>query len=331
MAYSNTGMNNGFLSDALEGLKAPIKTLPAKYFYDAQGSHYFDLICKLDEYYPYRSEMALLPKVAKALDDLIPAQVCCVEFGAGSLHKIRPLLAHCSAIRGFIPIDISHQHLQNAGNKLTDEFPALHIVPKAGDFTQPITLVSDAEDVKHSGILSLPKLGFFPGSTIGNFNPQQAAEFLENAKVTLGTHSYLLLGVDTQQNPQALFDAYNDSQGITAQFNKNLLVRMNRELNANFDPATFTHDAHFNAQESRIEMHLISQVEQTVQIGGVPIHFAKGESIHTENSYKYTPTRIQTLVESAGWQIKHVWETADGAFSEVLLVPIPATKNAMNA
>ena len=319
MEYSNTSFNHDFLADALTGLSAPLKTIPAKYFYDARGSHYFDLICQLDEYYLYRSEMELLPKVAKAMADFIPAQVCCVEFGAGSLHKIRPLLQHCEAIRGFIPIDISHQHLQNAGDKLAAEFPALHIIPKAGDFSQPMTLLSEAEVPAHSEMLSLPRLGFFPGSTIGNFTPEQAVEFLQNAKTTLGIDSHLLLGVDTQQDPQALFAAYNDAQNITAEFNKNLLVRMNRELKADFDPTTFTHMAKFNAQESRIEMYLVSQVEQKVELAGESIYFAAGERIHTESSYKYTPQRLHGLVEASGWQIKHLWETDDSAFSVVLL------------
>lgn len=320
-AQSNDIVNADFLADALAGLTSEQKELSPKYFYDARGSHYFDLICKLDEYYPYRTEMALLPKVAQALVEFLPPRVCCVEFGAGSLHKIRPLLEHCSAIEGFIPIDISKDHLQTAGDKLATEFPDLCVVPRAGDFTQVITLVSESADQKHADVLSLPRLGFFPGSTIGNFTPQDATAFLKNARTTLGTKSYFLLGVDTQQDPDALYHAYNDSEQVTAEFNKNVLVRMNRELNATFDLDTFEHEARFNPAQGRIEMHLISRIGQQVQVGDETIFFAQGESIHTENSYKYTPERIKALVESAGWRIEHRWEAEDGSFSEVLLIP----------
>ncbi|MCC5880965.1 MAG: L-histidine N(alpha)-methyltransferase [Idiomarina sp.] len=310
-----------FLADAMAGLQAQPKALSPKYFYDARGSHFFDLICKLDEYYPYRTEMTLLPEVAKELAGFLPDKICCVEFGAGSLHKIRPLLQHCDAIHGFIPIDISHDHLKTAGDKLAEAFPHLSVVPKAGDFTQPIALVSDSAELSNSDVLSLPRLGFFPGSTIGNFTPQEAIRFLKNARKTLGSQSYFLLGVDTQQDREALHNAYNDQEGVTADFNKNILLRMNRELKANFDLDTFTHEARFNESESRIEMHLVSRSAQEIRIAGEVIKFSQGESIHTENSYKYTPERIIALVESAGWQVVHRWTPADGSFSEVLLVP----------
>lgn len=310
-----------FLADAMAGLQAQPKALSPKYFYDARGSHFFDLICKLNEYYPYRTEMTLLPEVAKELAGFLPDKVCCVEFGAGSLHKIRPLLQHCGAIHGFIPIDISHDHLKTAGDKLAEEFPHLSVVPKAGDFTQPIALVSDSTELSNSDVLSLPRLGFFPGSTIGNLTPQEAVKFLKNARKTLGSQSYFLLGVDTQQDREALHNAYNDREGVTAEFNKNILVRMNRELKANFDVDTFMHEARFNESASRIEMHLVSRSAQEVRIAGEVIKFSQGESIHTENSYKYTPERINALVESAGWQVVHRWAPADGSFSEVLLVP----------
>lgn len=316
--------NQEFLADALAGLQAQPKALSPKYFYDARGSHYFDLICKLDEYYPYRTEMALLPKVAKQLAEFLPEDVCCVEFGAGSLHKIRPLLEHCKAIKGFIPIDISREHLNAAGDKLAEEFPQISIVPRAGDFTQPIALVGDSAALKDSRVLSLPRLGFFPGSTIGNFTPEDAKAFLKNARTTLGADSYFLLGVDTQQDRQALHHAYNDQPGVTAEFNKNVLVRINRELKADFDVDRFTHEARFNQAENRIEMHLVSDQEQQVQVADQVIHFEKGETIHTENSYKYTPERIDALVASAGWQVKHRWAPTDGSFSEVLLVPADA-------
>lgn len=307
-----------FFADAVAGLTASPKWISPKYFYDARGSHYFDLICKLDEYYPYRTEMALLPRVAKELDHHLPSRVVIVEFGAGSLHKVRPLLASSRAIQGFIPIDISAEHLTNAGKSLQKDFPNVEIRPATGDFTQPLDLPQLNVDSQASN-RALPRLGFFPGSTIGNFSPANARSFLLNARHSLGPNSLFLLGVDTQQDVVTLERAYNDTQGITAAFNKNLLVRMNRELNTNFEPNNFTHRAYFNQPLGRIEMHLISDKMQQIQLGTHTISLAQGESIHTENSYKYTPTKLQELVESAGWTISHKWQSPDGAFSEVLL------------
>lgn len=307
-----------FYEDAVAGLTASPKWISPKYFYDAPGSHYFDLICKLDEYYPYRTEMTLLPQVAKELDSRIPTQVVIVEFGAGSLHKIRPLLTHSRAIQGFIPIDISAEHLTNAGKALQKDFPNLEIRPAVGDFTQPLDLPTLNVD-KQTSSRALPRLGFFPGSTIGNFSPANARSFLVNARRSLGPNSLFLLGVDTQQDVVTLERAYNDSQGVTAAFNKNLLVRMNRELNTDFELDNFTHRAYFNQALGRIEMHLISDKDQQVRLGSKIISLAHGESIHTENSYKYTPRKLQELVESAGWTISYQWQSPDGAFSEVLL------------
>ena len=306
-----------FFEDALTGLTASPKWLPPKYFYDAQGSHYFDLICQLEAYYPYRTEMALLPQVAEELDTWLPEAVIIVEFGAGSLHKVRPLLQRSRAIKGFVPIDISADHLRRAKNLLQREFPNLKVQSAVGDFTQPITLPALQVD-RHE---TVPRLGFFPGSTIGNFTPAEAERFLINARHSLGPESLFLLGVDTQQDPVVLERAYNDPQGVTAQFNKNLLIRMNRELNTDFNIQQFTHRAHYNHALGRIEMHLISQVAQRIHLGHQDIQFAQGESIHTENSYKYTAGKLAALVSAAGWSIVHQWKSGDGAFSEVLLQP----------
>lgn len=307
-----------FFEDTLTGLQASPKWLPPKYFYDTRGSHYFDLICQLDEYYPYRTEMALLPKVAAELDAWLPEAVVIVEFGAGSLHKIRPLLQQSQAIKGFIPIDISADHLKHAENLLQREFQNLEVRSAVGDFTQPITLPSLNVDREHD---ALPRLGFFPGSTIGNFTPEEAESFLINARHSLGPDSLFLLGVDTQQDPVVLERAYNDPQGVTAEFNKNLLTRMNRELNTDFDTQHFTHRAHYNHALGRIEMHLFSETPQRIHLGPHVIQFAQGESIHTENSYKYTAAKLKALVSAAGWSIAHQWQSNDGAFSEVLLRP----------
>lgn len=308
----NKVLNPEFLHDALEGLENTPKTLSPKYFYDARGSHYFDLICKLDEYYPYRTEMALLPEVAEELDTWLQENTCVVEFGAGSLHKIRPLLMKSQRITDFIPIDISAEHLTNAGAELAAEFPKLNVQPVAGDFTSVIDLPD----------FDGPRLGFFPGSTIGNLTPDEAINFLHSARQTLGSDSLFLLGVDTQQDRTALYNAYNDSKGVTAEFNKNILIRMNRELGATFNVDHFTHEAIFNPTEQRIEMHLYSTRDHSVTIGNTPVDFKKGESIHTENSYKYTPERLDKLASASGWHIKHCWFAPDRAFAEVLLAPV---------
>ena len=310
-----------FFEDALTGLTASPKWLAPKYFYDEQGSHYFDLICQLDEYYPYRTEMAFLPQVAKELDAWLPEAVVIVEFGAGSLHKIRPLLQLSRAIKGFIPIDISADHLKHAESRLQGEFPDLEVRSAVGDFTQPIALPR----LRVDSASGLPRLGFFPGSTIGNFTPEEAEHFLINARHSLGPNSLFLLGVDTQQDPVILERAYNDSKGITAKFNKNILQRMNRELDTDFEPQHFTHRAHYNHAAGRIEMHLISETPQCIRLGPHHVRFARGETIHTENSYKYTDEKLAALVSAAGWRIIYQWQSADGAFREVLLQPTRST------
>lgn len=303
-------LNDELYSHALEGLTARKKALSPKYLYDARGSHYFDLICKLPEYYPYRHEFSLLPEIGRSIDKWLKEDVCVVEFGAGSLHKIRPLLKSSSYIKSFVPVDISAEHLQSAGDKLQKEFPNVHIQPFAGDFTQPLKLPANY----------LPLMGFFPGSTIGNFSPDEARQFLQNAQTTLkGSGAMMLLGIDTQTDEDALHKAYNDESNVTASFNKNILVRMNREIGANFQTKKFTHKAHFNHSEGRIEMHLYSDEEQEVVIGDTTIHFAKGESIHTENSYKYSPARIDELLQDTGWKEVTKWQSENAAFTELLI------------
>ncbi|WP_404401001.1 L-histidine N(alpha)-methyltransferase [Idiomarina seosinensis] len=306
-------MSNAFLQDVLSGLRLPQKALSPKYFYDQQGSKYFDLICELDEYYPYRTELALLPEVARDLKSYFKSRLVnriqLVEFGAGSLHKVKPLLQELPMIQQFVAIDISGEHLKHASAELSQSFPQLSIKVAQGDFTQPIKLqLSDATSV-----------GFFPGSTIGNFEPEGARDFLKNARTTLGKDSYMLLGIDTKKDRQLLEAAYNDSKNITAEFNKNILVRMNRELGADFNLDQFEHDAIFNQQLGRIEMHLRSRVSQQVEISGEHFEFKQGETIHTENSYKYDPEEFEELAIKAGWDSEKVWLAPGGLFAVILL------------
>tara|TARA_R110002126_G_scaffold38317_11_gene114450 strand:+ start:937 stop:1923 length:987 start_codon:yes stop_codon:yes gene_type:complete len=303
-------VDRNFVEDVLNGLALGQKQLQAKYFYDQQGSDYFDQICQLEEYYPYQTELNLLPKVATDLASTFAPDCTIIEFGAGSLVKIKPLLSAMPGIRQFIPIDISGIHLELACQQLQSDYPDLTVKPVVGDFCFPVELPA---------ISNQQKLGFSPGSTIGNFCPEQAASFLKNARCTLGPDSCLLIGVDTKKSPYYLHRAYNDANGITAKFNRNILSRINRELGANFVPEYFEHYAFYNAGQGRVEMHLVSTIEQVVDVFGNAVSFAAGESIHTENSYKYTPDEFCQLAESAGWQIERTWLAEQDLFATYLL------------
>ncbi len=303
-------VNQQFLDDVLQGLAQPQKSLPPKYFYDTRGSQYFDEICALDEYYPYRAELQLLPEAAAALAHYLPAPVTIVEFGAGSLKKIQPLLTATLAVRRFIPIDISGEFLELSCRQLQSQFPTLQISPLVADFCQPVA-ITDADPTS--------RLGFFPGSTIGNFTPLEAKRFLASAGETLGAGSHLLIGVDTKKSPGVLHKAYNDSKNITAAFNLNLLQRINDELWGNFCVDRFEHYAFYNACEGCIEMHLVSTAAQEVFVGGQPFSFECGESIHTESSYKYNPEEFRALASSAGWTTRETWLCNNGYFSMHLL------------
>lgn len=302
--------NPQFLLDVINGLSKPTKTLQPKYFYDTQGSIYFDQICDLPEYYPYRTELTLLPQVAKQLDSIIKGCEAVIEFGAGSLRKIQFLLDHMAQLSTFIPIDIAEDFLRDQCMQLRDIYPHIHIHPIAGDFCQPLPLPNIQN--KHT-------MGFFPGSTIGNFSPSDAKTFLSNAGKTLGQNNYLLIGVDTKKSARTLHQAYNDSQNITAKFNLNILKRINSELGANFNLTQFEHYAFYNAVEGRIEMHLISSCHQSVNIGSHEFQFTQGEPIHTECSYKYTPDEFISLAQSAGWTNRKTWLAHEGLFSLFLL------------
>lgn len=299
-----------FLNDVLTGLSHCQKTLPPKYFYDEQGSRYFDAICELDEYYPYRTELSLLPRVATDLAGLWKEPLNVVEFGAGALKKIRPLLESIRTIECFTPIDIADGFLQTQSAALQKEFPNLAIQPIIADFTETVQLPKRSPECR---------LGFFPGSTIGNFSPVEARQFLCNVSETLGPRGYLLIGVDTKKSPNVLHLAYNDSQQLTAAFNKNLLTRINRELNANFVIDQFEHYAFYNTTLGCVEMHLVSRRNQQVTIDNLSFPFAAGESIHTESSFKYSVDEFRSLARSAHWRTDRSWISEDGYFSLHLL------------
>jgi dimethylhistidine N-methyltransferase len=300
-----------FLDDVLTGLSGPVKTLPAKYFYDAEGSRLFEKICDLPEYYLTRTEIALLSRVAPEIARHIPEGAALVELGSGASVKTRLVLDAAPHLGAYVPVDISESALSQAVAALARDYPDLAVMPVAADFTRPLTLPA--------AIRAMPLVGFFPGSTIGNFTPDEAAALLAQARAMLGPKAAFLVGADLVKPIETLIRAYDDEQGVTAAFNRNLLHRINRELEGDFDPDSFAHRAVWNAAESRIEMHLISTRNQYVRIGGERIFFAEGRSIHTENSYKFTETMFAEIAGRAGWQVETSWVSDQQPFAMFLL------------
>jgi dimethylhistidine N-methyltransferase len=293
-----------FADALLEGLRSEPKRIPCKYFYDAEGSRLFEQICALAEYYPTRVELALLNAHAAEMAALIGSDAEIVEFGAGAAEKIRPLLRAAHNPRAYVPIDISGPYLRGIAQRLGFDFPALTIRPIVADFTRELALPASAAR----------RVGFFPGSTIGNFELEEARAFLSGAARMLKGGG-LLIGVDLVKDPAILHAAYNDAAGITAAFNKNLLARANREAAANFDLSAFSHYAFYNPAPQRIEMYLISRWAQRVSVCGRTIALAEGEAVHTENSHKYTVDGFRALASSAGFVPRAVWCDADRLFS----------------
>jgi len=293
-----------FAADVIAGLTAKPKRLPPKYFYDAAGLALFERITRLPEYYPTRSELHLLAKNAAAIAAQFPRGSAMIEFGSGSSRKARILLGAAASVAAYVPVDICGEYLQQDAAQVHRDFPHLAIHPVVADFTTLAELPAE--------IAALPRVGFFPGSTIGNFEPHEAAAFIRNAGLILGAGSVFVVGVDLVKAPGILYRAYNDADGVTAKFNLNLLGRINRELGADFDLTAFEHHAFYNAERSRIEMHLASTKRQKVRICGTTIEFRAGETIHTENSYKYTIESFQAFAQGSGWSPLEVW--TDGLF-----------------
>jgi dimethylhistidine N-methyltransferase len=296
-----------FAADVVAGLTATPKRLSPKYFYDATGSALFERITELPEYYPTRREIGILKDHAADIAALIPAGAALIEFGSGSSTKTRIVLSTAKSLGAYVPVDISAQFLHQQVAELRVEYPTLPLLPVAADFTKPFDLPDAAQ--------AMPRVGFFPGSTIGNFEPHEAAAFMRHAGRILGRGATFIVGVDLIKDTQVLQNAYNDSQGVTAQFNLNLLTRINRELGAKFNPACFEHHAFFNRERSRIEMHLASLKRQRIKVGGECIEFRAGETIHTENSYKYSVESFRALARGAGWTPTALWTDPDNYFS----------------
>lgn len=293
----------------MAGLSAPIPAIPARWLYDRTGSELFDEITRLPSYYPTRTETALLEHIMPELKLAIPAGMSVVEFGAGSATKT-PLLLQAIAPAAYVPVDISEDYLHDSAAQLGKRVPGVPVYPVAADFARPFSLPGEVAD--------LPKLGFFPGSTIGNFVPRSATDLLRHFRHLLGTGALLLIGMDRVKPVERLIAAYDEPEGVTASFNLNLLERINRELHGNIPIDAFRHEARWNDILSRVEMHLVARRDVEFRVAGESFSFKAGETIHTENSHKYGRRGARLLLLAGGWTPLHEWEDAGEDFSIVL-------------
>lgn len=300
------------LKEVLDGLSRAQKMLPSKYFYDERGSELFEQITSLDEYYPTRTEKKILENHIDEIAERVGSESVIIELGSGSSQKTRLLLDHLPDLSAYVPVDISEKYLQKVANDLREEYPNLPIVPVCADYTQPFDIPNIDRPFEYYVV-------FYPGSTIGNFQPHQAQKFLQSIARFLIPGGGMLIGVDLKKDVEVLEKAYNDEAGVTADFNKNMLVRLNRELGADFEVENFRHEALYNREQGRIEMHLVSEANQQVYLNGTTIDFQKGESIHTENSYKYSLEEFRELV-SSWFEVEKVWMDDNEFFSIQYLV-----------
>lgn len=296
-----------FRNAVISGLGSTPRAIPARFLYDARGSALFDEICELPEYYPTRTETAILGRCAAEIAQRAGPDCVLVEFGSGSSVKSRLLLDAMPDLDAYVPIDISREHLDETAARLRRDYPGLRVEPVCADY-----MVLDGLPAFVNGAR---RIGFFPGSTIGNLTPEEATAFLRRARRLLRNDGALILGVDLKKDPRILHDAYNDSAGVTAQFTLNLLRRMNRELDANFDLAAFAHEAFYSPDEGRIEIYFRSLRSQTVTVAGRRFFFAAGERVHTEYSYKYDDAGIAALAQSGGFAIAKTWTDPEHLFA----------------
>jgi dimethylhistidine N-methyltransferase len=305
------------LEEVLQGLASRPRRIAPKFFYDEQGSRLFDAICELPEYYLTRAEMEILESCAGEMARLAGPDATLIELGSGASRKIR-LLLEAMRPRHYLGIDISREFLRQSVERLACDYSWLEVHAACADFMQDF----DLPDVAHTGC----KLAFFPGSTIGNFEPHEALAFLQRVRRLIQPDGALLIGVDLKKDPAILNAAYNDSAGLTAQFNLNLLQRLHTELGAEVDPHGFRHRAFYNAARGRIEMHLVSRHAQDIRLGGRCFHFAPGDGIHTENSYKYSLEEFHALARGAGLRPCQVWLDAARRFSVHYLSIVPRSR-----
>ena len=303
-----------FREDVLAGLSAYIPAVPARWLYDRRGSELFDEITRLPAYYPTRTETALLKQILPDIATRIPAGTAVVEFGAGSATKT-PLLLEAAKPAAYVPVDISGDYLRESAAEIADRFPSISVEPVVADFARPFDLPEN--------IARLPKLGFFPGSTIGNFVPRTGTDLLRSFRDLLGVGAQLLIGMDKVKPIERLIAAYDDPTGVTAAFNLNLLERINRELDGDIPIDAFRHEARWNDILSRIEMHLLATRDVTFTISGKTFSFAKGSSIHTENSHKYGQRGARVLLLAGGWTPLAEWTDPAGDFAVILAEVLP--------
>jgi len=303
-----------FRDDVLAGLSAPIAAIPARWLYDHRGSELFDEITRLPSYYPTRTETGIFHSIMDDIASRVPKGAAVVEFGAGSQTKT-PILLEAIAPAAYIPVDISGDYLEQSAADLQRRFPRVEVIPVVADFARPFTLPG--------GIDHLPKLGFFPGSTIGNFVPGSATDLLRQFRTLLGPGSQLLIGMDRVKPVQRLIAAYDDPEGVTAQFTLNLLTRINRELDGDIDVDAFRHEARWNDILSRIEIHLVARRDVSFSVGGRSFSVVRGASIHVENSHKYGQRGGRVLLLAGGWTPLVEWSDPAGDFAEILAMAEP--------
>lgn len=300
-----------FFDDVCDGLQQQQKSIPSKYFYDARGSQLFEAITELPEYYPTRTEIGILRRYLDEIVVRVGRRSLLVEYGSGSSLKTRILLDALPQAAGYVPIDISRDHLLASARQLAERYPDVPIIPVCADYTT---------DFQLPDLNSARPVVFFPGSTIGNFRPHEARAFLHHMAQVVGPGGGLLIGVDLMKDPAIIEAAYNDAQGVTAAFNKNMLVRINRELQGTFDLDQFEHLAFYNSSQGRIEMHLRSLSSHQVRIGDLRIRFTEGETILTEYSYKYSLDDFAALANDAGFVVEQAWTDAADLFSVQSLI-----------
>lgn len=297
-------------AEVLHGLSLPAKSIPPKYFYDEVGSKLFDIITGLPGYYLTRTETAILRDNSTAIARRMDARACLVEYGSGSSVKSRLMLDACRPA-AYVPVDISRDHLERSAKAIFDDYPALSVYPTCADYAMPFALPPP--------VAALPRLAFFPGSSIGNFEPDAASAFLRGVAEVVGGGGWLVLGVDTRKDREVLDRAYTDAGGITEQFNRNLLLNINKTVGADFDAEGFRHLAVYNEEAGRIEMYLVSKRDQRVTVAGTEVDFAEGEALHTENSYKYDPEEFVARAEDSGFDCVDVLQDDRGYFMVLLL------------
>jgi len=301
------------LDELIDGLRQPEMMISPKYFYDERGSQLFDEITRLPEYYPTETELGIMQDNIDEIASLVGRQASLIEFGSGSSLKTRILLEHLDELAAYVPVDISEDHLLQSAQQIREEFPDLDVLPVVADFTQPFRLPTPR-------VMPVRNVVYFPGSTIGNFTNDGAQELLAVMHGEAGADGALLIGVDLQKDPAIIEAAYNDSAGVTAEFNLNMLRHLNREFGADFDVDAFTHSAEYNEDEGRIEIRLVSEQDQEFTVGSQSFSIGKDEAILTEYSHKYTLDGFAAMAETAGFRVKRVWTDAGRLFSVQYLV-----------